>query len=72
MHTDNIRGRGRLVYGGSDSSIEGETRLQRRGHVYRGQDLSTDGLSTEVETCLRRGRPVSGVVGLCTEEETCL
>jgi hypothetical protein len=44
MHPDNIRGRwrqlqgGRLVYGGSDSSIEGETRLQRRGLVYLGQD----------------------------------
>jgi hypothetical protein len=44
MHPDNIRGRwkslqkGRLVYGGSDSSIEGETCLQRRGLVYRGQD----------------------------------
>jgi hypothetical protein len=46
MHPDNIRGRwnclqrGRLVYGGSDTSIEGETRLQRRGLVYRGQDSS--------------------------------
>ncbi len=37
IHPDNIRRRwrrlqrGRLVYGGNDSSIEGETRLQRRG-----------------------------------------
>ncbi len=59
MHPENIRGRwrclqrGRLVYGGSDSSIEGETRLQRRGLVYRGQDSSTDR-----EACLRRWRLV--------------
>ncbi len=57
MHPDNIRGkwrclqRGRLVYGGSDLSIEGKTRLQRRGLVYRGQDSSTDR-----EACLRRWR----------------
>ncbi len=62
MHPDNIRGkwrclqRGRLVYGGSDSSVEGETRLQRRDSstegkthlrigslVYRGVDLSKEG-----------------------------
>jgi hypothetical protein len=49
MHPDNIRGRwrrlqrGRLVYGGSDSSIESDSRLQRSGGlVYRGQDSSTD------------------------------
>ncbi len=67
LHT-NIRGmwrrqqRGRLVYGGSDSSIEGETHLQRRGLVYRGQDLYT-----EVETCLRRGKLVYGGGGLWTK-----
>jgi hypothetical protein len=50
MHPDNIKGRWkrqqreRLVYGGSDSSIEGKTRLQRRGLVYRGQDSSMDTL----------------------------
>ncbi len=37
--------------GGSDSSIEGKTRLQRRGLVYRGQDSATDR-----EACLRRWR----------------
>jgi hypothetical protein len=61
MHPDNIRGRwiclqrGRLVYGGSDSSIKGETRLQRRGLVYRGGDSSTEG-----KTRLRTGRLVYG------------
>jgi hypothetical protein len=61
MHPDNIRGRwrrlqrGRLDYGGSDSSIEGETRLQRIGLVYRGGDLSTEG-----KTHLRIGRLVYG------------
>jgi hypothetical protein len=59
MHPDNIRRRwrrlqrGRLVYGRSDSSIEGETLLQRRGLLYRGQDSSTDR-----EACLRRWRLV--------------
>ncbi len=80
MPPNNIRGRwrrlqrGRLIYGGSDSSIEGETRLQRRGLVYRGQRLfyGQGGLSTEVETCLRRGRLVYGGGGLCTEGKTCL
>ncbi len=59
MHQDNIRGswrrlqRGRLVYSGSDSSIERKTHLQRRGLVYRGQDSSTDR-----ESCLRKWRLV--------------
>ncbi len=59
MHPDNIKGRGRrlqrgrLVYGGSYSPIEGETRLQRRGLVYRGQDSPMDR-----EACLRRWRLV--------------
>ncbi len=44
---------GGLVYGGSDSSIEGETCLQRRGLVYRGQDSATDR-----KACLRRWRLV--------------
>jgi hypothetical protein len=52
MHPDNIRGRwrrfkrGRLVYGGSDSSIDGENCLQSRG------------LATEGTTHLRIGRLV--------------
>jgi hypothetical protein len=59
MHPDNIRGRGRrlqrgrLVYGGSDLSIEGKTHLQRRGLDYRWQDSSSD-----MEACLRRCRLV--------------
>ncbi len=67
MHPDNIRGRwtrlqrGRLVYGGSDSSIECKTRLQRRGLVYRGQDSPTDR-----KTCLQRWRLVYGGRGSCT------
>jgi hypothetical protein len=54
MNTDNIRGRwrrlqrGRLVYGGSDSSIESKTRLQRRG------------LTTEEGTRLQRARLTYG------------
>ncbi len=44
---------GGLVYGGSDSSIEGETCLQRRGLVYRGQNSATDR-----KACLRRWRLV--------------
>ncbi len=35
--------RGRLVYGGSDSSIEGETRLRRGRLIYGGGDSSTKG-----------------------------
>jgi hypothetical protein len=61
MHPDIIRGRwghlerGRHVYSGSDSSIEGETRLQRKGLVYRGRDSSTEG-----KTHLQLGRLVYG------------
>jgi hypothetical protein len=59
MHPDNIRGRwrrlqrGRLVYGGSDSSTAGVTRLKRVKLVHRGGDLSTEG-----KTHLRIGRLV--------------
>jgi hypothetical protein len=35
--------RGSLVYGGSDSSIEGETRLRRGRLIYGGGDSSTKG-----------------------------
>jgi hypothetical protein len=62
--------RARIVYGGGDSSTEGEARLQRL--VYKGGDLSTKGeTSTEGETrhgegdssmegeaCLQRGKLV--------------
>jgi hypothetical protein len=41
--------RGRLIYGGGDSSTERETRLQRGRLVCRGGDSPTDG-----EACLRR------------------
>jgi hypothetical protein len=47
--------RGRLVYGGGDSSTEGETHLRRGRLIHRGGDSSTQG-----ETCLRRGRLIFG------------
>jgi hypothetical protein len=49
MHPDKIRGRwgclerGRHVYGGSDSSIEGETHLRIGRLVYGGGDLYKEG-----------------------------
>jgi hypothetical protein len=53
MHSDNIRGRWRRLQRGSNSSMEGETRLQRGGGdtVYRGRDSSAEG-----QTRIQRGR----------------
>jgi hypothetical protein len=68
MHPDNIRGRwrrlqrGRLVYGGSDLSIEGETRLRRGGLVYKGGGSSRDYTIDAIENVLNGPNTVQNIL----------
>jgi hypothetical protein len=69
--------RGRLVYGGSDSSTEEETRLQKARLIFilstKGRDLTTrEDSSTEGEARIQRARLFCGGTDLYTEGETSL